>query len=50
MRTRQTDEPKKSEEIKDNTTLLSLSVEIATLKGRLDTLEKFIMKGEKNNA
>ena len=51
MRTRQTDEVKKPENTKDNnTTLLSLSVEIATLKGRLDTLEKFIMKGDKTNA
>ena len=51
MRKNQTDEVKPSENIKENdTTLLSLSVEIATLKGRLDTLEKFIMKGGKTNA
>ena len=50
MRTRK-DDTKPNEEVKEtDTTLLSLSVEIATLKGRLDTLEKFIMKGEKSNA
>ena len=51
MRTKQTDEVKVSDNKKENdATLLSLSVEIANLKGRLDTLEKFIMKGGKQNA